>query len=137
MNPALHRERFDRRDDRAPHAIPVRLARDGDPRHLGNRWRVFLEGAAGDNPPPLVDADNIIVDRERDLLRRAAQHEILVGKTVVEPRDLFGVAREGRADANRLLRHQSTPSRICRPSASSSRVATSGGRRRTVYSPNA
>src|SRR5262249_10726900 len=87
-----------------------------------------------DDTPPAVRRDDVVIDRQLDHLGRAPKHERLGGILRDEIRDDRAVARSRLA--NRVLRaHQRTSSRIPRPYATSSRVAPSGGRRRTVYSP--
>ena len=130
-------EGFDCGDDLSSEPIPLSLRRNGDRRHLGHGWRVLLQGTAGSNPSSFVDRDEKVVDGKRHLLRRPPQHQVLGREDVIQPRDLRRLALVRGANEQSLMarsRH-STCSSTSMPRASSSRVATSGGRRRTVHSP--
>src|SRR5262249_7912698 len=126
--------RFDRGHDRLADPAPVDGSRHGDRSDLRDRWRILLEGAARDDLTPARHADDVVVDRERHHLGRAPEHQRLVGEDRDETRDRFGVLRACPSDHD-IHRHYKISSRIPSPIASSSRVAMSGGRRRTVYSP--
>src|SRR4051812_30907295 len=83
----------------------------------------------------LVHGRDIVVDRQSDHLRTTPQHEMLIGKTVVQRGNGVRFIHSRAAHQDVAKRHHSTRSRTARPCASSSRVAINGGNRRTVCSP--
>src|SRR3954464_293548 len=134
---AFDRQRLHGGDDLPPETIPLCLWRDGNRRDLGHGRRILLEGAARADPPSFVDGNEKVVDGEGHLLRRAAEHQVLDREEVVEPSDLSRLALVRGANEQMLMtnsRHR-TCSSTSIPTASSSRVVTSGGRSRTVHSP--
>src|SRR5438105_8155674 len=124
-------------DDVTAEAIPLRLSGNRDRGDFSHGGRILLERAAGQDPSARIDGDEEIVDRQRDLLRRAPQHQLLGGENVVQPRDLGRLRFTRRSNEQMLIvrRGHSTCSKTSRPMANSSRVVTSGGSSRTVHSP--
>src|SRR6478752_3751898 len=134
VDAAHAREVLDAPHDRASEALSVRVPRHRDRGDLGHARGVFLERATGEDLTGRTLCDDVVVDGQRDHLRRAEQHLSFRGERVVQPRDRDRVLRTCPTHEH-VRGHQRTSSRICSPRASSSLVATRGGSSRTVYSP--
>jgi hypothetical protein len=108
--------------------------RHGDCRDFRQRWRILLERSAADDGATWCHRHHVVVDRQRNHPRRAAQHQRRVGEVIVELRDRLCLRESCLADVHRteLRTHESTSATIDKARARSSRVATSGGSMRIV-----
>src|SRR5437870_8665563 len=71
-NAALACELFTRRDDSTPQTETLRVGRDRNGRHFGDRGRILLQGSAAENPPMTVNGYEVIIHRHRYHLGRTA-----------------------------------------------------------------
>src|SRR3989449_2787419 len=157
VRPRLGEQRL---EQRAPDARALPIGPHGEARALGQRHRVHLERAAPHDRAALeerlghdvlldVPAQVVIAARQQIAGRDVRGHEGLELRHVGEHRRSHrhpGERRAGSREQYRRLRacsqlpapcslHESTSSRIPTPRSSSSRVTTSGGRRRITFAP--